>query len=77
MSEQTPAYEAGYKAAQMALQQRKGNKPVVPGRQLRNYWEKHWTEFITGWSQAVKDDKELQASWNLFYEPRPYNDDCG
>ena len=69
MSEQTAAYAAGYEAAQIAIKQRRGNKPVVPGRQLRNYWEKEWTNFITGWSQAIKDDKALQSTWNLFYEP--------
>ncbi len=71
MSDPTP-YEAGMEAAKRAIADRARRRKK---RELRwssddyHAFNSDWEQFLAGWMQAIKEDKERQLSWEEFYFP--------
>lgn len=67
MSDKTPAYDAGYESAQRAIAARGGTWKLRPQQADFDTYVSDWEEFLQGWVQAVREDREKQLSWDFFY----------
>lgn len=67
MSELTPARDAGYQAAQDAIRQRGGTWKLRPRQDDYTQYVAEWEEYLEGWMQAIREDREKQLSWDFFY----------
>ena len=75
MSEPTSARDAGYQAAQDAIRQRGGAWRLRPRQGDYAQYVASWEEYLEGWLQAIREDRDKQLSWDFFYPDGGLNED--
>ena len=75
MSDKLPAYDAGYQSARKAIAVCGGTWKLRPQQDDFHSYVSAWEEYLEGWMQAVREDREKQLSWDFFYPDGGLNEE--
>ena len=77
MSNPSRAFDAGYESARRAIADRARRRKKRDMRWTQEdyvIFNQQWEEFLAGWMQAIREDKQQQLSWEEFYFPEDFED---